>query len=156
MLSSVNTESIKTENFHSIALPTEVPTLLPNFTPTPKCLVQFSTSERGPEFHLVPVRPGWEIKLNRHNLSSADSCIGGDCRPRPWTPVLVMSNKKMKSLPAGINDPGSRGSRRGKLYRKLCLHILFILNICMNSGKQSNNNKALISQPKSPFPTLRV
>lgn len=99
-----------------------------------------------------------DVKLSLIGITLAvlTAVFGGDSRPRPWTPVLVMSNKKTKSLLGGINDPGSRGSRLGKLYRKLCLHILFILNICMNSGKQSNNNKALIFQPKSPFSTLRV
>lgn len=86
MLSSVNTESIKTENFHSIALPTEVPTLLPNFTPTPKCLVQVLTSERGPDF--IWYQSGPDEKLSLIGITLAvltavlEEIVGPDLGPQ--------------------------------------------------------------------------
>lgn len=93
-----------------------------------------------------------KIKLNRHKLGGADSCVWRRLEGQPVGPsVAYGSNKKTKPLLAGIGDPSSRESRLGKLDGKLSLHILFIVNICMNSGKQSNNNKALIFQAKPSF-----
>lgn len=65
----------------------------------------------------------WQLCLEEVQSQSLESSVG------------CGSNKRMDLLLVGVTSHTSGGSILEILYRKLSLHILFILNIPVNSGK---------------------